>query len=166
MPLEVTFFFPPFFKFFCRLIYARLCGSVALVLQWGEKKDKVTQRDGMKRLFEVIWNAKLLQLRAWTQMFSSPFVWIPPLFLDAAGNEDVEMESQNPGTAPSPGLQQGQRVWLRVILSAQRRGGVHIDLTLISGGDRNSAGWVTRQPVALVFTPARVWLKICRDQSC
>lgn len=66
--------FPSFFYFiylfiFCRLIYARLCGSVALVLQWGgEKKkkkvDKVTQRDGMKRLFEVIWNAKLLQLRA------------------------------------------------------------------------------------------------------
>lgn len=42
------------------------CGSVALVLAAGgeKKRDKVTQRDGMKRLFEVIRNAKLLQLQA------------------------------------------------------------------------------------------------------
>lgn len=54
----MKFFFP---SFFCDLIYACLCGSVALVLQY---KDKVPQRDGMKRLFEVISKPRLIRLQA------------------------------------------------------------------------------------------------------
>lgn len=80
---------------FCDLIYACLCGSIALVLQY---KDKVPQRDRMKRLFEVISKPRLirLQTRGLNTNVFLPF-WIPLLFLDAGGNEDVEMASQNPG---------------------------------------------------------------------
>lgn len=80
---------------FCDLIYACLCGSVALVLQY---KDKVPQRDRMKRLFEVISKPRLIRLQtgALNPNVFLPF-WIPLLFLDAGGNEDVEMASQNPG---------------------------------------------------------------------
>lgn len=63
-------------SFFCDLIYACLCGSVALVLQY---KDKVPQRDGMKRLFEVISKPRLIRLQAgvnWTQMFSFLFEFL------------------------------------------------------------------------------------------
>lgn len=57
MTSEVTSSSPSF----CHLIYACLCGSIALILRY---KDKVTQRDGMKRLFEVISKPKLIQLEA------------------------------------------------------------------------------------------------------
>lgn len=80
---------------FCDLIYACLCGSVALVLQY---KDKVPQRDGMKRLFEVISKPRLIQLQTGalnTNVFL-PFS-IALVFSDAGGNEDMEMASQNPG---------------------------------------------------------------------
>lgn len=124
---------------FCHLIYACLCGSIALILQY---KDKVTQRHGMKRLFEVISKAKLIQLPGTsTERKCFPLFWIPLLFLDAAGNEDVEMASQNPGIvqlqveAPA-----WTGVWLHVILSVQE--GAHIDLTLIFRGDGNSASWL------------------------
>jgi len=55
MVLEVTFFL--------HLIYACLCGSVALILQY---KDNATQRDRMKRQFEVIWKdvIKSIELQA------------------------------------------------------------------------------------------------------
>lgn len=100
---------------FCDLIYACLCGSVALVLQY---KDKVPQRDRMKRLFEVISKPRLirLQTRGLNTNVFLPF-WIPLLFLDAGGNEDVEMASQNPGiNAVSAGAafgRAGGSVWVR-----------------------------------------------------
>lgn len=95
MASEVKFFFP---IFFCDLIYACLCGSLALVLQY---KDKVPQRDGMKRLFEVISKPGLIRLQTEavnTNVFL-PLLWIPLLFPDAGGTADVEMASQNPGTS-------------------------------------------------------------------
>lgn len=57
--------------FFCDLIYACLCGSVALVPQY---KDKVPQRDGKKkRLFEVISRPRLIRLQTEVEMFSFLF---------------------------------------------------------------------------------------------
>lgn len=71
-----------------------------------------------------------------------PLFWIPLLFLGAAGNEDVEMASQNLGTAQlrvkTPAW---AGVWFHVILSVQE--GAHTDLTLISPGDRDSTSWLT-----------------------
>lgn len=135
MALEVTFFS----LLFCHLIYACLCGSIALILQY---KDKATQRDGMKRLFEVI--SKSIQLQA-LALNCFPLFWIPLLFLDAGGNEDVHMESQKPGTVLYGTVQVKAPAWMvcdNVLVSVQTastkpitdKEGAHIDLTLISKG--------------------------------
>lgn len=84
-----------FLVFFCHLIYACLCGSIALILQY---KDKATQRDGIKKK-KAVWGDIESQVNSTagtsTELKCFP-LWIP-LFLDAE-NEDVEMESQNLGT--------------------------------------------------------------------
>lgn len=79
-----------------------------------------------------------------------PLFWIPLLFLGAAGNEDVEMASQNLGTvqlevkAPA-----WAGVWLHVVLSVQE--GALTDLSLISLGDRNSSSWLTCSSMCCFF---------------
>lgn len=147
MALEVTFFS----LLFCHLIYACLCGSIALILQY---KDKATQRDRVKRLFEVI--SKSIQLQA-LALNCFPRFWIPLLFLDSAGDggNDVHMEGQHPGTAPHA---TGYRLWWRGIIQyvrVSREEGARIDSTLISKGDANRCERSDVQLTAQVFTSAQ-----------
>lgn len=115
---------------------------VVPLLSYCSTKTKLHKEMEWKGCLRWYRKAKLIQLPGTsTEHKCFPLFWIPLLFLDAAGNEDVEMASQNPGIvqlqveAPA-----WTGAWLYVILGVQE--GAHIDLTLIFRGDGNSASWL------------------------
>ena len=138
--------------FFCHLIYACLCGSIALILQY---KDKAAQRDGMKRLFEVISKAMSIHLQAvGLKPDFFPLSWIPFLFLDAGLNEDVEMASQNPGTVSS----QNSSTTIGVITHDCQRVQIATTLHITYWEGRRTWNWLLSWKEVEIVEPMRSFL--------
>lgn len=148
---------------FCHLIYACLCGSIALILQY---KDKITQRDGMKRLFEVISKSQVnstARHERWTQMFST--------LLNSSSvsrccrkwrRGDGKSEPRYGTVSYKLRLQHGQgRDYM--LFSACRKERTLIWLLSLEMGIVR-ADWSATHCSGFHFS--WVWLKIHRDQSC
>lgn len=107
-----------------------------------KKEDKVTQRDGMKRLFEVIWKCQVTSAAGTNTNVFSPPPYLNPSSVSRCrgkrGRGDGESEPRYGAVARAPAGTAG--VIACYCRCAGERGGARIDLTLISGGDRNSAG--------------------------
>lgn len=172
MALEVTFFFPPFFSFiyfFCRLIYARLLWfRCSRTCSGGRKKKRQSYTKGWNE--KAVWGDTECQVTSAAGMNTNVFF---PLYLNLSsvsrcrgkrGRGDGESEPRYGTVARAPagtagvvacyfsvrrGEEEGALIWL---LSVEEIGTVR-------------AEW-RASPLLWFFTPARVWLKIRRDQSC
>lgn len=80
-----------------------LCLNLCMSLWFRCSRTAVQRQSSTKRWNEkAVWGdieAQANSTPGWSELNTNVFLpfWIPVLFLDAGGNEDVEMASQNPG---------------------------------------------------------------------